>query len=201
MRDLADRWRHWAPTLNVGRPERWRAALGAGLGILLTELLSHALGAPALIAPMGASAVLLFALPASPLAQPWNMLLGNAVSACVGVACAALLGHAGPGVAPAAAMAAALVAMFALRCLHPPGGAIALTAALQGARPGFVLVPVGLESLVLLAVAEKLTLPAWLSGRLAESGSRVINCGARAMTSVLLATPSFSSVAINSPTT
>lgn len=153
MRDLADRWRHWAPTLNVGRPERWRAALGAGLGILLTGLLSHALGAPALIAPMGASAVLLFALPASPLAQPWNMLLGNAVSACVGVACAALLGHAGPGVAPAAAMAGALVAMFALRCLHPPGGAIALTAALQGAGPGFVLVPVGLESLVLLAVA------------------------------------------------
>ena len=59
---MKGRWQHWAPALNVGRPERWRAALGAGLGILLTGFTSHALGAPALIAPMGASAVLLFAL-------------------------------------------------------------------------------------------------------------------------------------------
>jgi len=150
---MRNRWQLWAPTVNVGRPERWRAAIGSGLGILLTATISHALGAPALIAPMGASAVLLFALPASPLAQPWNVLMGNLVSAGVGVACAALLGHLHPAAAPAAAMAGALLAMFILRCLHPPGGAIALTAALQGAGPAFVLTPVGLESLLLLAVA------------------------------------------------
>src|SRR6185436_10202571 len=52
----------------------------------------------------------------------------------------------------------AIAAMFALRCLHPPSGAVALTAVLGGpavhaAGYGFVLVPVALNSLLLLGVA------------------------------------------------
>jgi CBS domain-containing membrane protein len=43
---------------------------------------------PWFVAPMGASAVLLFAVPASPLAQPWSIIGGNLVAATVGVACA-----------------------------------------------------------------------------------------------------------------
>jgi CBS domain-containing membrane protein len=101
---------------------------------------------------MGASAVLLFALPASPLAQPWNMLLGNAVSACVGVACAALLGHAGRAWRrrrpwPARWWPCSRCAACTRRA------APSRSRRLQGAGPGFVLVPVGLESLLLLAVA------------------------------------------------
>ena len=53
---------------------------------------------PWFIAPMGASAVLLFLLPASPLAQPWAILGGNLVSALIGVSCAKLLGHDGADV-------------------------------------------------------------------------------------------------------
>lgn len=85
---------------------------------------------PALIAPFGASAVLLFAVPASPLAQPWSIVGGNVVSALVGVGVALVLGH-GP-LAIGAAVALAILAMSFLRCLHPPGGAVAMTAVMGG---------------------------------------------------------------------
>src|SRR5450830_1606221 len=81
-----------------------------------------------LIAPMGASAVLLFAVPASPLAQPWSIIGGNLVSALVGVSYAKLVAE--PALAAALAIALAIACMFALRCIHPPSGAVALTAVL-----------------------------------------------------------------------
>ncbi|MBV8125094.1 MAG: HPP family protein [Burkholderiaceae bacterium] len=144
----------------VSRAERWRSCAGALLGIMLTGWLSvAALGPQAmvtLIAPMGASAVLLFGVPASPLAQPWSIVGGNAVSALIGVCCAQLV----PDVTWAASLAIclAIAAMFALRCLHPPSGAVALTAVLGGpavhaAGFGFVLDPVLLNSFFLLSVA------------------------------------------------
>ena len=109
-----------------------------------------------LIAPMGASAVLLFALPASPLAQPWSIIGGNLVSAAVGVTCAHLI--ADPTLAASVAIAIAIGAMLALRCLHPPSGAVALTAVLGGASIhalgySFLLAPVGLNSALLLGIA------------------------------------------------
>src|SRR5688572_10061306 len=100
------------------------AALGALLVLLFTELLSRVvLGAaavhslPFLIAPMAASAVLLFCLPAAPLAQPWPVIGGNIVSALVGVACALMFE---PLVAAPLAGGLAIAAMASLRCLHPP---------------------------------------------------------------------------------
>lgn len=145
--------------LTASRREIWLGVLGAGLGLCSTELLSRlALGEfnPWFIAPMGASAVLLFAVPASPLAQPWSIIGGNFVSALIGVTCAYELGH--TGLAAGAAGALAIGAMFALRCLHPPGGAVALTAVLGGpaiSQLGFhyALWPVALNSSLLLLVA------------------------------------------------
>lgn len=134
-------------------------ALGAGLGLLGAAFISHeVLGElnPWFIAPMGASAVLLFAAPASPLAQPWSMLGGNLISAIVGVACAQWLGH---GVLAASVTGAlAIAAMFLLRCLHPPGGAVALTAVLGGPAIadlgwGYVISPAGINSVLLLLLA------------------------------------------------
>jgi CBS domain-containing membrane protein len=72
---------------------------------------------------MGASAVLLFAVPSSPLAQPWSIIGGNL--------CAALhrceLRQAGPGAGPGggAGHCAGHRRMFLLRCIHPPSGAVA----------------------------------------------------------------------------
>jgi CBS domain-containing membrane protein len=99
---------------------------------------------------MGASAVLVFAVPASPLAQPWAVVAGNALSALVGVACARWLGP--PALAGAVAVGAAIGLMFLLRCLHPPGGATALLAVLTGmTEPRFALFPVLVNGLLLVA--------------------------------------------------
>lgn len=145
---------------SVDGVERLRSCAGAATGILLTGLFSAwvlgAQGAAWLIAPMGASAVLLFAVPASPLAQPWSIVGGNLVAAFVGVTCAKLIPL--PAVAAAAAIFYAIAGMFPLRCIHPPSGAVALTAVLGGpavhaAGYGFVWAPVMLNSAILLTVA------------------------------------------------
>ena len=139
--------------------ERLLACVGAALGLLATAWFSRlAFGDvnPWFIAPMGASAVLLFAVPASPLAQPWAIFGGNLVSALVGVSCAMLI----PDASAAAAFAVALAigAMFLLRCLHPPGGAVAFTAVLGGPSVsalgyGFAFSPVAVNSLFLVLAA------------------------------------------------
>ncbi len=144
---------------NTSQRERARAAGGALLGLLLTSLVAHALlGDQAiwLVPPMGASAVLLFCLPASPLAQPWSVIGGNVVSGLVGAACVQALG-AGP-LATALATPLAIAAMFALRCLHPPGGATALMAAIGGPAIHamgyrFALGPVLLDCVLMVAAA------------------------------------------------
>lgn len=154
--------RHLIPdSVPLSRRERLRSAAGALVGILATGLISRAaLGSdatlPVMIAPMGASAVLLFAVPSSPLAQPWSILGGNVVAALVGVTVAATVPN--PVFAAALAIAGAIALMMALRCLHPPSGAVALTAVLAGPEIrdlgyAFVLWPVGANSLLLLMTA------------------------------------------------
>ena len=140
----------------AGPAERFRASVGALIGLALTGMLCHGLGGTAglwLIAPMGASSVLLFAVPASPLAQPWSVVGGNSIAALVGVTCALLIED--PLMAAPFAGGLAIAAMFALRCLHPPGGAVALTAVLAGPQVhalgyGFVLYPVLVNSALMV---------------------------------------------------
>ena len=115
--------------------DRSWAALGAGLGVLAAAIAGIAMqigypGLPFLIAPIGASAVLVFAVPASPLAQPWPVFGGNLVSAAVGVAMAQSIAN--PMLAVGVAVCLAIIAMSVLRCLHPPSGAVAITAILGG---------------------------------------------------------------------
>ncbi len=115
--------------------EKMLSASGAFLGILLVYGLSaHVLSEPAsrtlVVASMGASAVLLFAVPHGGLSQPWPVLGGNVLSALLGVACARLIPA--PLLAGATAVGLAVGVMYYLRCLHPPGGATALTAAIGG---------------------------------------------------------------------
>ena len=139
--------------LSVSRGERLRVVCGAAVGIFVTGWLCHLLGAhsalPWLIAPMGALAVLVFGVPASPMAQPWAVVAGNTFSALAGIACA----HLGvpPELAATLAVALAVALMFALRCLHPPGGATALLVALAGIHdPVFALFPVASNSLLMV---------------------------------------------------
>jgi len=78
-----------APPLS--RAERWRSTLAGFFGLLLFEgvLFVLPLGAEEkrILAPLGATSVILFALPHSPLAQPWSVIGGLLLSAPLGYAC------------------------------------------------------------------------------------------------------------------
>lgn len=137
--------------------ERSIACLGAFAGVALTAAMGFVfpIHSPLVVAPIGASAVLIFAIPASPLAQPWPVIGGNTISAFVGLGVAWAI----PDVTIAAAcsVALAIAVMSLTRSLHPPGGAVALTAAVGGpavAKWGalFPIVPIGLSSLSLVAL-------------------------------------------------
>ncbi|NKE43368.1 HPP family protein [Roseomonas frigidaquae] len=140
--------------------DRIFGCVGASLGIAVTALFCGYLvtwdrDLPLIVAPIGASAVLLFAVPASPLAQPWPIFGGNVISSIIGVAVA----HVIPDQAFAASVAvgSAIVAMSLLRCLHPPGGAAALTAVIGGPKIlalgyEFALFPIAINSAVLLGM-------------------------------------------------
>lgn len=106
------------------------------------------------MAPIGASAVLLFAVPSSPLAQPWAIIGGNTISALCGIFWMKLLGD--PAYAAGPAVASAIAMMSLTRCLHPPGGACALTSVIGGkavvtAGWSFAVMPVALNSTLLVA--------------------------------------------------
>jgi len=159
--------RLWPARLNhASHGEKWISAIGGFIGILAVLWISSSVldhhGAAMVIASMGASAVLLFAVPHGALSQPWPVLGGNLISAFIGVSCARHI--ADPYVAAAVAVGLAIGAMYYLRCLHPPGGATALVAVLGGESVqqlgyGFLLTPVLENALVILVVAVVVNLP------------------------------------------
>ncbi len=145
----------------VGREEVIWSWIGAFIGIGAVGWLDqHFLTGTDLtlmLGSLGASAVLLFGTPRSPLAQPRNLIGGHALSALVGVASWQLL-QAEPWLAQAVAVATAIALMHLTRTLHPPGGATALIAVIGSAQIhalGFlyVLIPATLGPLILLVVA------------------------------------------------
>ena len=85
---------------------------------------------PMMVASIGASAILLFVIPSSTLSSSWAFVGGHLVSVIIGISCARWI----PSLPLAAACAIgfSILAMFYWRCLHPPGGAIALFAVLGG---------------------------------------------------------------------
>lgn len=138
--------------------EAIRAGIGAGLGLVATDALlwtvtptsGGLLAQPLLIAPFGASAFLIFAVPNSPLAQPWSVLVGNGLSALAALAVLQL--PLAPVAIAALAVTIAVFVMAATRSLHPPAGAIALFTALSAPPTGwsFVVAPVLAGSLALI---------------------------------------------------
>lgn len=141
--------------------EAIRAGLGAflGLGIvglfLLLISVDFHLGLY-LIAPFGATSVLIFAVPSSPLAQPWSAIVGNTVSAFAAIIVCYYITE--PALCVALAVGLAITVMILLRALHPPGGAVAMTAALnpeaiREAGFWFALSPVAFGTVLLVLVA------------------------------------------------
>lgn len=151
----------WGVSSNAtGHAEKFISGIGGFIGILLTMWVSHhylgVQGAALLVASMGASAVLLFAVPHGALSQPWALMGGHFFSALIGVTCAQSVTN--PLIAAPLAVALAITAMHYLRCTHPPGGATAITAVIGGEQVHalgyqFVLTPVLVNALIMLLAA------------------------------------------------
>ncbi|KLJ14519.1 MULTISPECIES: HPP family protein [Pseudomonas] len=147
------------PALNIPPKEWLRAGIGALLGLFLAGWLTSMAYGPGialhLLGPLAASAVLVFAVHSGPLAQPWPVLGSYALAGAVGLA---MRQGFGPELWVAAvALGISILVMCLLRCLHPPGGGVAVSAVL--ADPGLtalgdhLLQPVLLNALILVTVA------------------------------------------------
>lgn len=147
--------------------EKLISALGAFLGILAVywgtrwcfpDGFMHTAGTLLMVTSMGASAVLLFAVPQGALSQPWAVMGGHLLSAFVGVTCQELFPD--QTWTPALAVGLAVGVMHYARCIHPPGGATALAAVIGGAEIyrleyWYLLFPilVNVASIMLMAIA------------------------------------------------
>jgi CBS domain-containing membrane protein len=138
----------------VSWAERFRACGGALIGLLLVLSFAKFLGDLSgidewLIASLGASALLVFALPGSPMAQPWAVIAGNTLSALVGIGITIVIHN--PLLAMPIAASLAILAMFILRCLHPPAAAVALIAVLGNVMHyRYAFFPVMIDSILLV---------------------------------------------------
>jgi CBS-domain-containing membrane protein len=145
------------PTLRAAfpslSPRVLRGFLGGTAAIAVIGMLAKLTGLPLIIAPFGASSVLLFAAPESTFAQPRNLVLGHLIASATGLA---VFWLAGSGIWPMAlATGLAIAAMQVTRTVHPPAGADPLVIMLSGAgSASFLLVPVLAGVLCLFAVAQ-----------------------------------------------
>jgi CBS domain-containing membrane protein len=136
--------------------ERFRSVFGIFVGLLLVLTISKYLGDLSgvnewLMASLGASALLVFVLPQSPMAQPWAVIAGNTLSALVGISVIHFVDD--PLMAMSFAASLSIFGMFILRCLHPPAAAIALIVVLGNVMQyQYAIFPIMIDSVVLVLV-------------------------------------------------
>ncbi|BBJ24413.1 HPP family protein [Candidatus Nitrotoga sp. AM1P] len=125
-----------AHTAPVPFTEKIRSGLAAGIGILLLGVALKYLPQPnyplVMLGSIAASAVLLFAVPHSPMAQPRPLLGGHLVSSLAGWLCGQHLSD--PILAAGCAVGLAVFLMHFVNCLHPPAAATALSLVLYSAQ-------------------------------------------------------------------
>jgi len=133
------------------------AGLGASLAIGLLSFMEANLGDVALLmAPFGATAVLVFGVPDSPLAQPKNVILGHLITAFIGVVFVQYI-----GVTPltlALATGLGVSAMLLSKTTHPPAGANPILIMLSGQSWGFLITPVLIGAVVIVLVGKALSM-------------------------------------------
>jgi len=134
--------------------------VGAFVGTLIASFFSNTIleaeAMPLILASTGASAILVFSLPFSHVSRPWNLVGGHLVSAIVGVSCYFLISD--PVLASSLSIPFSMLFMHHLRCMHPPGGATAITAVIGGTSVhalgyAFVIIPVFVNAIILLSIA------------------------------------------------
>jgi CBS-domain-containing membrane protein len=133
------------------------AGLGGAVAIGFLGLLTIGSGHPLLMAPFGASCVLLFSVPSSPLSQPMNVIGGHVVSTLVGLLLRLYLPNEWWALAIAVGLAISLMA--ALRVTHPPAGADPIIVFVSDPGFLFLLQPVliGAVGLIVIAAAFHVT--------------------------------------------
>lgn len=139
--------------------ERLKVALAAFIALFIVTFTSLQLADTAstivLLASMGASSVLLFGLPNSPLAKPWSFAAGHIISATIGLICSHLFTDL--ALMAAVTIGCVLFFMYMFECMHPPGGATALVPVIASTDTllgyDFLLYPVALNVFVMLLVA------------------------------------------------
>ena len=152
-------WMGWQSN-TTSHAEKIVSAVGGFVGIFSIYWISHLYlglyGAALMVASMGASAVLLFAVPHGALSQPWPLIGGHLISAVIGVTIVKLIPD--PLYSAPLAVGAAIGAMHYARCIHPPGGATALSFAIGGPSMHalgyhYVLEPVLINTAVIFTMA------------------------------------------------
>ncbi|MFP8967959.1 HPP family protein [Pokkaliibacter sp. CJK22405] len=138
----------------ANRVQVLRGFVGGTAGIVLLAYLGQWSGLPWLMAPFGATCVLLFAVPGSPLAQPRNVIGGHLLTCVVGLVLLYSFGQA-PWVL-AVGVGAGIALMQLLHVVHPPAGANPLVVILLGTAhidASFLLTPVLTGSVGLILIA------------------------------------------------
>lgn len=123
------------------------AALAIGVLAYLDQMIE---GSFWLMAPFGATTVLVFALPQSPLAQPRNVIFGHLLAASVGLVFVEFI-----GVYPwsmALATGTAITLMMLTKTVHPPAGANPILIMLLNPGWGFLLTPVLVGAVIIAAL-------------------------------------------------
>jgi len=134
-----------------------KAGIGGLLAIGTVGWLSYFTGSPLLMAPFGATCVLLFSVPGSPLSQPANVIGGHIVSTTIGLLLHAFLPVEWWSLGLAVGLAIAVMAL--LRVTHPPAGANPLVVFFDNPGWDYIGLPVALGSAALVVIA-------WLFHRL-----------------------------------
>lgn len=126
------------------------ALVGSFIGIGIVTYLTFLQGVPVLVASLGASACLIYGAPAAPFSQPRNAIIGQLVSAVIGVAIYQFFGNYWYTATLSVGLAVAV--MVGTRTIHPPAGATALIAVITQQDWLFPLLPVGVGISILVAV-------------------------------------------------
>lgn len=136
------------------------SGLGAAVAIGLLSLAENLTSAGLwLMAPFGATAVLVFGVPDSPLAQPKNVIAGHLLTALIGVFFVSFI-----GVTPftlALASGLAVSAMLLTKTTHPPAGANPLLIMLTGQSWSFLITPVLIGAVVMVLVGQLVNKGLW----------------------------------------
>ncbi|RTR33762.1 HPP family protein [Shewanella atlantica] len=148
------------PMRKMSNREVFASIVGAFFATLCASFFSNSIleadNMPMVLASTGASAMLIFGIPHSPVSQPWPLVGGHIISALIGISAYYLIPN--PVLASSVAIGIAMLAMHCTGSMHPPGGATAVTAVIGGSTVHelgyyFVIVPVFFNSIILLSIA------------------------------------------------